>query len=200
VTKLPLVRWTLSRRVVDHSVQGVLIFASVFLAFWLNDYRGAVAERQATDDALVAIINEVETNQEVLARWAPYHAEISQGVEAELAEDPGPGPFNPYAFMDDRGIFREILTSDSWEVMRQGGVRLDLETRLAVNRVFQQQEYVDRAVRATVDFLYSRELFDPERGEENRVIFYRLVTDLHAQEEAMLETYRRFLEVVAAPS
>ncbi len=197
--KLPLGRWTVSQRVVDHSIQGLLIFASVFLAFWLNDYRVEVAERRATEDALAAAINEVETNREILARWAPYHAEISRSVEAELAADAQErGPFNPYAYMDERGIFREILTYDSWEIMRQSGVRLDLEIRLAVNRVFQQQQYVEKAVRATVGFLGSRELFDPELAEENRVIFYRLVTELHAQEEAMLESYSRFLDTVAS--
>jgi hypothetical protein len=96
--------------------------------------------------------------------------------------------------MDERGIFREILTYDSWEYLRQSGVRLDLETRLAVNRVFRQQEYVDNAVRAAVHFLSARELFDPERSEENLVIFHRLITDLYYQQVALLESYGRFLE------
>jgi hypothetical protein len=162
-------RWPLNERVVDHAIQGVLIFASVFLAFWLNDYRIQVGERRATQAALEAVVNEVETNRGILERWSPYHREISEKLEAQqLAGGTASGPFNPYAFMDDRGIFREILTYDSWEYLRQSDVRLDLETRLAVNRVFRQQEYVDNAGQAAVSFLSERELFDPARSDENQ--------------------------------
>lgn len=147
--RIELGRRSLSERVVDHSIQGVLIFASVFLAFWLNDYRVQVGERRATQAAIEAVITEVGANKGILERWAPYHRGISEKLEIQLkAEGGGSGPFNPYVFMDERGIFREILTYDSWEYLRQSDVRLDLETRLAVNRVFRQQEYVDYAVRA----------------------------------------------------
>jgi len=46
----------------DHLIQGLLIFASVFFAFWLNDYRIQVGERRATQAAMEAVINEVETS------------------------------------------------------------------------------------------------------------------------------------------
>jgi hypothetical protein len=189
-------RLTVSPRVVDHLVQGVLIFASVFLAFWLNDYRVQVGERRATEAALDAVINEVRTNQAVLERWAPYHREIGDRMEARLlAPDAGTGEaFNPFEVMGGRGIFQEILTYDSWEYLRQTDVRLDLETRLAVNRIFRQQEYVDQAVRETVVFLNGRELLDPERGSQNQLIFYRLIEELYHQQVAMLDSYGRFLE------
>jgi hypothetical protein len=187
--------WSLNERVVDHLIQGILIFASVFLAFWLNDYRIQVGERRATRTAMDAVINEVATNQRSVERWAPYHLEISEKVEAQLASGVSEsGPFNPHMFIDERGIFREILTYDSWEYLRQSDVRLDLETRLAVNRVFRQQEYVDNAVRAAVNFLNGRELFDPARSHENHVIFHRLITDLYYQQAALLQSYARFLE------
>jgi hypothetical protein len=193
--RIELGRWSLSERVIDHVTQGVLIFASVFLAFWLNDYRVQVGERRATQTAIEAVINEVDANRRILERWAPYHRGISERLESELeAGGGGSGLFDPYASMDERGIFREILTYDSWEYLRQSDVRLDLETRLAVNRVFRQQEYVDNAVRAAVHFLDARELFDPERSEENLVLFHRLITDLYYQQVAMLENYERFLK------
>jgi len=195
MTRPKVGRWPLNQRVVDHLIQGVLIFASVFLAFWLNDYRIQVGEQRATQAAMEAVINEVEANRGVLERWSPYHREISERLEAELvAGGTESGPFDPYRFMDERGIFREILTYDSWDYLRHGDVRLHLDTRLEVNRVFRQQEYVDNAVRAAVDFLGARELFDPARSNENRVIFHRLITDLYYQQVALLETYGRFLE------
>ncbi|TVR67349.1 MAG: hypothetical protein EA422_00495 [Gemmatimonadales bacterium] len=183
----------------DHLIQAVLIFASVFLAFWLNDYRIAVSERQATERAVEAVISEVTANREILRRWAPYHGEMAERVLAWLEnEDRGDAPFSPYDYIDERGIFREILTYDSWDYLRQGDVRLDLDVRLSANRVFRQQEYVDRAVRATVEFLGSRELYDADRSYENAVIFYRHIADLHGQQVAMLESYNRFLEEVRA--
>jgi hypothetical protein len=124
---------------------------------------------------------------------------MSEAVMARLAAGPGaPAEFRPSDFMDERGIFREILTHDSWEVLRQTEVRLDLDTRLAVNRIFRQQEYVDHAIRQTVDFLDTREVLDAERAEENHLIFYRLVTDLYYQQVALKENYRRLLASLEA--
>jgi len=204
MSKFPkTMKMRISRRLVDHLIQGVLIFASVFLAFWLNDYRVSVAERQATDRALAAVFQEVASNRQVLERWAPYHLEVSQGVlqwleERDPAENGAPGgdAFDPYEFLDDRGVFREILTYDSWDLIRQTDVRLDVDVRLAVNRIFRQQEYVDGAVEAAVGFLGSRELLDPSNSYENAVIFYRLMADLHGQQAAMLANYEAFLEEV----
>lgn len=180
---------------VDHTIQGVLIFASVFLAFWLNDYRVQAGEQRATDAALAAVVNEVRANRDILERWAPYHRDLSDRIERGLALGASE-EFDPFQLIDDRGIFREILTYDSRELLRQRDVRLDLQTRLAVNRVFQQQQYVDEAVRKTVAFLNDRALFDADRSQENRVLFYRLVTDLYYQQVAMIETYDRFLSQV----
>jgi len=187
-------RWTPSPRVVDHLVQAVLIFASVFLAFWLNDYRLDVQERRATQAAVDAVAREVAANLAILERWAPYHLEMSEAARERLAGGPDAvGDFRPGDFLDERGIFQEILTYDSWEALRQADVRLELDSRLAINRIFRQQEFVDHAIRETVDFLNTREVLDPERAGENHLIFYRLVTDLYYQQVALKENYRRLL-------
>lgn len=191
----------ISGRLADHLIQGFLIFASVFLAFWLNDYRISVSERQATDRALAAVVSEVQSNRDILQRWAPYHREVSDGVLGWLQErDPvqrganDGDAFDPYDFLDDRGVFREILTYDSWDLIRQTDVRLDVDVRLAVNRIFRQQEYVDGAVEAAVGFLGGRDLLDSARSHENAVIFYRLMAELYGQQTAMLRSYEVFLD------
>jgi hypothetical protein len=193
----------LKGRLLDHTIQGLLIFASVFLAFWLNDYRLQVQEERATATALRAVVEEVEANQAILQRWAPYHWEIRERLEAFLA---GQGPeasggelpeleaFRPWEFLDERGIFQEILTHDSLETLRQTEVRLDIRDRMGINRVFRQQEYVDGAVRAAVEFLGSREAFRDELAGENYVIFYRLISDLYFQQQALLHNYDLLLQ------
>ncbi len=190
-------------RLLDHTIQGILIFASVFLAFWLNDYRLQVQEERATVTALRAVMEEVETNQAILQRWAPYHLEIRERLEAFLAdEDPAEGDgglpgleaFRPWEFLDERGIFQEILTHDSLETLRQTEVRMDIRDRMAINRIFRQQEYVDGAVRSAVEFLGSREAFRDELAGENYVIFYRLISDLYFQQQALLHNYELLLQ------
>lgn len=145
--------WKFSKRMTDHLIQPVLIVASVFLAFWLNDYRVEVSERRATEAAVEAVAGEILANRAILERWAPYHLEISRRMVDRLQDGlDGIREFDPFPLMDERGIFQEILTYDSWEYLRQSDVKLDIDTRLAVNRVFRQQEYVDEAVRDAVAF------------------------------------------------
>ena len=36
---MQLNKLSLSQRIIDHLIQAILIFISVFMAFWLNDYQ-----------------------------------------------------------------------------------------------------------------------------------------------------------------
>lgn len=67
----------------------------------------------------------------------------------------------------------QIITYDSWDIIRQTNPRIDLDTRLLINRIYRQQEYVDNALQNLVgDFLNQRELYDPNKVRENYILFH----------------------------
>lgn len=188
---------SLRSRAADHLVQAILIFASVFFAFWLNDYRQDLSEKRATQAAIQAVANEIKTNKAVLNRWAPYHKEMANLIGKDLEEgNVAIIGFDPNLYIGERGIFQEILTYDSWDFIRQTNIRLDVDMRIAINRIFRQQEIVERAIQSLVEFLWNRESLDPALAEQNLTIFYALVSDLYHQEEAMIYNYGKMLALL----
>jgi hypothetical protein len=59
-----------------------------------------------------------------------------------------------------------------------------------INRIYRQQEYVDKALENLVgDFLNQREIFDPNKVRENYILFHMHIGDLWGQGDAMIREY-----------
>ncbi len=184
-------------RLTDHLIQGLFIFSSVLLAFWLNDLHNRHLEKRTAKAAIEAVVNELEQNKAILEVWTPKHKKIFERVEAFLVNSMDTATvFNPYQFTVGP-IMSNIITNDSWDIIRQTNPRIDLDTRLLINRIYRQQEYVDKALdKLTNDFLLQREIYDPEKVRENYLLYYMLIGDLKGQGEAMIREYAYVLEQV----
>lgn len=180
-------------RVVDHLINAILIFTSVFLAFWMNEVRARKQSVDLTKEAKTAILTEFKINLQVLERWAPYHKEILEKGEEFITNQVDaldqfelsliPGLSN--------GIQREILTSNGWSLIDDQQINFDLKTRLLVNQIYEQQKFVTKATsKITDDFLMAREVFDNTKVKENYLMFYSLIAELWAQEEALIKRLR----------
>ena len=179
-----------SRRLLDHSIQGILIFASVFVAFWLSDFRQKQEEKSTSRAAVESVINEIKQNLAILNTWTPRHGEMLERSEEFLINSLDTATiFNPWQF-NDGPFMSEIITYDSWDIIRQTNPQMDLGTRLLINRIYRQQEYVDKALQNLVsDFLTQREIYDPNKVRENYILFHMLIGDLWGQGDAMIREY-----------
>ena len=184
-----------SRQLLDHTIQGILIFASVLVAFWLNDFRQKQEEKRTSRAAVESVINEIKQNLAILNTWTPRHGEMLERSEKFLMNSLDTATlFNPWQFRDGP-FLSEIITYDSWDIIRQTNPRMDLDTRLLINRIYRQQEYVDKALENLVgDFLNQREIFDPNKVRENYILFHMHIGDLWGQGNAMIREYEFALE------
>lgn len=142
-----------------------------------------------------SVINEIKQNLAILNTWTPRHGEMLKQSEKFLINSIDTATvFNPWQFRDGP-FMSEIITYDSWDIIRQTNPRMDLDTRLLINRIYRQQEYVDRALDNLVgDFLNQREIFDPGSVRENYILFHMLIGDLWGQGKAMIREYELALE------
>lgn len=187
-----------SGRFSDHIIQGVLIFASVLLAFWLNDLRNQHIERRASSLALEAVVNEIRQNKSILERWTPRHREMFERSEQFLKTALDTATVFNYWQFTDGPVMSEFITYDTRDIIRQTNPRMDLDTRLLINRIYRQQEYVDNALDKLVrEFLGQREVFDERNVRENYLLFHILIGDLWGQGQAMIREYETALETLA---
>lgn len=183
-----------SRRFSDHVIHGVMIFASVLLAFWLNDFRLNQEEKKRTKAAIEAVINEINQNMVILQTWTPRHGELYQRLDEFRQNSLDTATvFNLEQFLDGP-IMQQIITYDSWDIIRQTNPQMDFDTRLLINHIYRQQEYVDNALKALIDFFYQRESYSQEIVQENYLLFTMLVGNLWGQGEAMIREYGFALE------
>jgi len=185
--------WKLSAFALNNLIQAFLIFASVFLAFWLNDYRTSQIEKRETHKALEAVIKEMESNLGILERWSPYHLEMLQTLESLFEQDKIKDlvDFDPAILSTDyKGFMREIITRHAWDLVQSASLQMSLDTRLDIIMVYEQQRYVEDAIKRLVEMTFQRESINPERTEENYRLLFQLLGDVYGQEMAMIANYK----------
>ncbi|TVR39194.1 MAG: hypothetical protein EA392_07610 [Cryomorphaceae bacterium] len=195
---LTKIAWNFSPKMRDHAVQAVLIFTSVFLAFALNECRMTSIEKRETRKALAAIVHEMENNLDVLERWAPYHKEVMDRTFQLLETDSAvltQGRFSlEHLAGDSSSLMREFLTRHAWGYINAQNINFDLQTRIDVIMVYQQQEFVEKSLGRLIELLFSREMLEENQTLENYVLFGQYMGDLWGQEHAMIDTYKFTLE------
>ena len=181
-------------KLIKISAEAGMICFSVLLAFWLNELRLDYGKEQDTIKALNAIKAEIQTNKTILEKWLPYHNEVIEKLELAFEQDNLPKPFNQSLFTDERGIFKELLTSNARNLLNNANIEVDIEKRLMIERIYEHQSFVITAHQKAFHFVDSREIFKPELAFENYLIFQTLMKEVYGQEEALIRGYHRILE------
>jgi hypothetical protein len=180
----------ISNRLADHIINAVLIFASVFLAFWMNEIRIENKEKELTYDAKKTILTEWKINLIIIQRSNSYHEIILKKGEESILKN-----IDTINFFDlelipglSNGIQNETITSNSLSLVDDQQINFDIKTRLTINQIHEQQKKLVAAINTiTIDFLIQRELFDKTKAKENYLMFYSLLEDLIEQENNTIE-------------
>ena len=183
-------RIRISNRSTDHIINAVLIFASVFLAFWLNEVRVEKNGAELARNAMNAILTEWKINLSILERSKSYHQTIlNKGEQTLLKNLDTLKRFDVELIPGIQGaIQKETITSSSKGLISDQQFDFDLKTRLTINQINEQQDYLTKAINAlSNDFLNQRELLDPTKIKENYLMFYSLLEKLIDQETIMIQ-------------
>jgi hypothetical protein len=194
------IKLKLSTRLVDHAIQAVLIFASVLLAFWMNENRKEKNEIEYAIEAQEAIIKEMKWNLDILERWTPYHKTLYDGSLEFIGNNIDTvTTFDPSRIMDfSKGIQREVLIDNAWNLLNQNQVRMNVQTKMLINRMYVQQNYVTNALKEIVAFLKQREILRNELAPENYKMLTMLIGELYGQETAMIRELKLTIKKLEA--
>ena len=179
----------ISSRVADHIINAILIFASVFLAFWMNELRIEKKENELTRTAKEAILTEWKINLIIIERSNTYHKNIlNKGADSILNKIDSINLFQLELIPGlSNGIQSETITSNSLGLVDDQQINFDIKTRLTINQIHEQQKKLYTAIDAIInDFLTQRELLDETKVKENYLLFYLLMENLVDQENATI--------------
>ncbi len=190
-------KYSLSQRALDHLIQAFMIFSSVLLAFVLNEQRIKHHQRIETERALTSIIHEIENNLLILEKWSPFHQQVLQNTKGLLESDTLRfiKEFNTDVVIgDSTSLMRQFITRHAWHYINEQDINFDLQTRIDVIMVYHQQEYVERSLSRLIDLLFERDMLNPNKIEENYLLFHQYLGELYGQEQAMISTYQYRLQ------
>jgi hypothetical protein len=120
----------------------VLISAGVFLGLLGEQWRDRVSERELAATSLRRLRTEVSTNRESLAKMAPYHVHVRDGLRAYFkAPDNG----KSFGVKMDMGIGPVFFQRTAWDMTQTTGALAHIEPDLAFalsSAYTTQQDYV----------------------------------------------------------
>lgn len=148
-------------------------------------------EREYAIDLQKVLLKELKHNREILSEWTPYHAELyekSFQIASSNSDSISEFQINKIVDYENRGILRDAYIDNAWQLFNQNHIKIDIDLRLAISRIYEQQQYVQNSLDNLLKFLEERETIRDELAHENYIMFTRLIAELWGQESAMLNS------------
>lgn len=152
--KRRLTRLRPTPRLTDHLLQGFVVFASVFLAFWLTDIRESRKTRHDVDTALRSIALEMDYNHDRIVSVYAYHTTLIHRIDstARLSADSG-RHLLAYTIPGWQGIQMPMLRSAAWTTFVGSGLvtQLPFSTQKALADIYTVQKIIEDADRNIIN-------------------------------------------------
>mgnify|MGYP006924545507 FL=1 len=170
----------------------------MLFAFWLNDYRTNQIQREQSELTLNFVNTELKNNLKTLEYWKSHHKNIMNSTEELLnSSSDSINTFQLDRLVNpDKGIFKAIITKNAHNYL-QTTSEIDIALNLELNRIYEQQLYVENALKDVLNFLKEREIYNEKMARTNYVIFNQLISELYYQEEAMIPSYKSGIEKIS---
>jgi hypothetical protein len=187
-------------------LESVLIVASVLLAFGLNEFREARAERILTARMLDGIRAEIEHNLGVLEPFVAMHA---QWVNALDNADVATGNRSALdVWFDTRPPFPSGASTpfpsfrrSAWDAAVAGGVlrMIDYDVAAALSDVYGMQDAtVGNLERLSNGPLTTADVYDPARRAASVRLLWLTLADIQYAEVLLLARYREHFPAIEA--
>jgi hypothetical protein len=142
--KMPVIK--LKENILHHLIQGIIVFASVFLAFWLTEVRENNKTRKEVEIALKTIAIEMSYNHDRIITTFNYHHNISQQIDSIMNENPNEieGLYGIH-LKGWQGIQLPMLRSTAYKTLTNSGLisNLNFETQKTLAEIYTVQKIIE---------------------------------------------------------
>ena len=147
--------FSLSSRLADHLVNAIFIFTSVFLAFWLTDWRDTKNREKLLEASLKQIASEMAFNHERIETTYQYHLNVTRQIDSlRRIEGSNWQEMHGFALKGWNGLGLTVLRSTAYQTFLNTGISdvATLEQAKALADIYNAQSIVERFDNSTLDF------------------------------------------------
>ena len=142
----------LKERLPDHLIQGFVVFASVFLAFWLTEIRDNAKSRREVKTALESLAMEMTYNHDRIVQTFGYHTEFLTRIDSLAGKDIKNLESYGYQIGGWQGIQLPMLRSTAYKTIVSSGLisRLPFAVQKSLADIYTIQALVEDADKSTI--------------------------------------------------
>lgn len=144
--KIPAIQ--IKDSILNHLIQGVIVFASVFLAFWLTEVRENIKTEEEVEIALKSIALELSHNHDRIVYTFNYHYKISQQIDSIANHNPDTfGELHGFQLEGWQGVQLPMLRSTAYRTITNSGLvsKLNFETQKSLADIYSVQKLIEDA-------------------------------------------------------
>jgi hypothetical protein len=136
-----------SQRFTDHLIQAVLIFTSVFVAFWLTDFREKQNINRIVNLALENVASEMSYNHKRVEATYSYYLRILSYLDSLQNSQPEKlNNLHGYQIPRWQGVQMPMLRSSAYQTILGAGIGKDMpfEVLKALSFIYHVQSVIER--------------------------------------------------------
>lgn len=152
--KLKILSIKIKESVLNHLIQGVIVFASVFLAFWLTEVRDNINTEKEVEIALKSIALELSHNHDRIVYTFNYHYNISQQIDSVANHNPNAfEELHGFQLKGWQGVQLPMLRSTAYKTITNSGLisKLNFETQKSLADVYSVQKLIEDADNSIIE-------------------------------------------------
>ncbi len=200
MAKKNIFRFKINTSIRDHIIQAILIFASVYFAFYINKQSDNHKINKRKAYALESIKKELKQNSEVIDIWHENHLQIYNRIE-DMAEGRNDSLktellkldfLNMGVLTNNESLVNEILTNTAWKTAMATGIisEFDFETIQTLTYVYSMQEVLmDKTITKILDFYFDMEAHNMENLNSILIQYQLRFGELTGQEYLLKYLY-----------
>lgn len=150
--KIPSIK--IKESILNHLIQGVIVFASVFLAFWLTEVRDNINTEKEVEIALKSIALELSHNHNRIVYTFNYHYNISQQIDSVANHNPNAfEELHGFQLKGWQGVQLPMLRSTAYKTFTNSGLisKLNFEIQKSLADIYSVQKLIEDADNSIIE-------------------------------------------------
>lgn len=205
--KITIPKIRIRDRVADHLIQGVIVFASVLFALYINNFAGSQKLKKQKRIAMESIRQELQQNLALARAWNEQHITFRNNAERLLKTSPDSLPekiindhfFSLSLLTEDKTLVADIMTSTAWEAAQSTGIVSEFNYSQAqeLTKIYELQNHILNNTLQNILNLMTR----PETHQDANVfptlaLFRWHFQELIGQENLLIQAYESTLKSI----